>query len=110
MAETPRWRNRIVGHGEEDPTQLLAHPENWRIHPRYQQAVLEGVLDDVGWVQSVIVNRTTGHLIDGHLRVMLAMRREEGSIPVDYVVLGLYQRHRHPGYSPVEASAKYAEV
>lgn len=26
------WRNRIVGYGEEAPDQLLASPQNWRIH------------------------------------------------------------------------------
>lgn len=27
-----RWRNRIVGHGEEAPDQLLANPMNFRVH------------------------------------------------------------------------------
>jgi hypothetical protein len=26
--QLPRWRNRIVGHGEEHPEQLLANPKN----------------------------------------------------------------------------------
>jgi hypothetical protein len=85
---TPRsWQNRIVGHGEEAPDQLLANPKNWRIHPGIQQAGLEAVLDRVGWVQSVVVNRRTGFLVDGHLRVTLAMRRSEPVIPVVYVDL-----------------------
>jgi DNA modification methylase len=54
--QLPKWRNRIVGHGEEDPTQLLANPKNWRIHPKAQQDALVGVLNEVGWVQDVIVN------------------------------------------------------
>jgi hypothetical protein len=62
------WRSRIVGHGEEAPDQLLANPANWRIHPKPQQDALAGVLDQIGWVQDVIVNRATGHVIDGHLR------------------------------------------
>lgn len=82
-----KWKNRIVGHGEEAPDQLLANPNNWRIHPGFQQEALAAVLDEVGWVQEVIVNRTTGHLIDGHLRVQLAMRRDESMIPVKYVEL-----------------------
>jgi hypothetical protein len=81
------FRSRIVGHGEEAPDQLLANPANWRIHPRAQQEALKGVLDQVGWVQSVIVNRTTGHLVDGHLRVTLAMREDAKTIPVSYVEL-----------------------
>lgn len=81
------WRNRIVGQGEEQPDQLLANPGNWRIHPQAQQSALKGVLDEVGWVQQVIVNRTTGHLVDGHLRVTLAMRDNQPRIPVVYVEL-----------------------
>jgi site-specific DNA-methyltransferase (adenine-specific) len=34
-----------------------------------------------------MVNRTTGHLVDGHLRVLLAMRRGVPSMPVVYVEL-----------------------
>ena len=81
------WRNRIVGTGDEAPDQLLANPRNWRIHPKAQQGALASVLDDVGWVGQVLVNRQTGHLVDGHLRVELALRREEPSVPVTYVDL-----------------------
>lgn len=82
-----KWRSRIVGHGEEAPDQLLANPMNWRTHPGFQQNALSAVLDDVGIVQNIIVNRRTGHLVDGHLRVMLAMRSEQAMIPVVYVDL-----------------------
>lgn len=81
------WRNRIVGQGEEDPEQLLINPGNWRIHPRVQQDALTGVLNDVGWVQNILVNRQTGHVVDGHLRVSLALRNHVPSVPVVYVDL-----------------------
>ena len=81
------WRNRIVGYGEEPPESFLANPSNWRIHPRSQRDALAGVLAEVGWVQDVVVNRQTGHLIDGHLRVDMAMERNEPSVPVVYVDL-----------------------
>lgn len=74
-------------HGEEQADQLLANPRNWRVHPSAQQKALAGALDQVGWVQSVIVNRTTGHLVDGHLRVQLALSRGEETVPVAYVEL-----------------------
>lgn len=80
-----QWQSRIVGTGEEQPDQLLANPMNWRVHPKRQQDALGAVLDRVGWVQQVIVNRTTGHLVDGHLRVALALSRREERIPVVYV-------------------------
>ena len=81
------WQNRIVGHGEEAPDQLLANPANWRIHPKGQQDALAGVLNEVGWVQDIIVNRRSGHVVDGHLRVSLAISRNEKSVPVVYVDL-----------------------
>src|SRR5207249_8671297 len=83
------WRNRIVGHGAEAPDQLLANPANWRTHPKEQQVALAGSLSEVGWVQQVLVNRTTGHVVDGHLRVELAISRNEPSVPVTYVELSL---------------------
>lgn len=87
MAAVGPWANRIIGAGEEAPDQLLANPMNWRIHPRGQQEALERVLDDIGIIQDVIVNQQTGHLIDGHLRVELAMRRGQPTVPVTYVDL-----------------------
>lgn len=81
------WQSRIAGQGMEAPDQLLANPKNWRVHPKEQQDGLEAILDRVGWVQQVVVNRRTGHLVDGHLRVSLALRRQEPKIPVVYVDL-----------------------
>src|SRR5665647_157798 len=88
-AETKQapWANRIVCHGEEKPDKLLANPANWRRHGESQQRALSGVLGEVGLVQSVIVNRTTGHLVDGHLRVELALAAGQPQIPVVYVEL-----------------------
>jgi hypothetical protein len=82
-----QWENRIVGYGEEAPDQLLANPRNFRIHPKNQQDAVAGVLDEVGWVQSVIVNKRTGHLVDGHLRVSIALRDDAPTVPVVYVDL-----------------------
>ena len=89
-AVSPRaWRNRIVGEGYETPDQLLANPLNWRVHPLHQQQKLEGVLSGVGWIQRIIVNEATGHVIDGHARVGLAIARGEPRVPVLYVDLTL---------------------
>ncbi len=87
------WRNRIVGYSEEEPDQLLANPSNWRIHPAAQQNALSGVLKEVGLVQNVVANRTTGHLVDGHLRVMLAMRENQPTVPVTWVELSEEEEH-----------------
>lgn len=85
-ALTP-WRNRIIGQGEVAPGELVANPANWRLHPKAQQRALGGALTEVGWVAQCLVNVRTGHLVDGHLRVELAIERGEPSVPVTYVDL-----------------------
>jgi DNA modification methylase len=87
MSTVAPWADRITGSGTAVPADLLANPRNWRIHPQAQQKALAAVLDTVGWVQQVIVNTRTGHVVDGHLRVSLAISREEAGIPVLYVDL-----------------------
>jgi hypothetical protein len=81
------WRSRIAGHAEVDPSDLVPNPRNWRTHPAEQQAALSGALTEVGWVAEVLVNRTTGHVVDGHLRVELGVARHEPTVPVTYVEL-----------------------
>ena len=87
VATPEAWRSRIVGHGDVDPATLIANPRNWRTHPPEQRAALVAELDRVGFVQSVVVNRTTGLLVDGHLRVEVAVERRVPTIPVVYVEL-----------------------
>lgn len=79
--------NRIVGHGEEAVDQLLANPLNYRLHPDNQQHALAGSIDDIGFIRSVTVNRRTGRVVDGHLRVTLAARSGVATLPVEYVDL-----------------------
>jgi ParB-like chromosome segregation protein Spo0J len=80
-------QNRIVGSGEEPLDQIQFNPRNWRVHPLNQQNALKGVLEEVGWVQEVIINKRTGNLVDGHLRCQLAAREGAKTIPVKYVDL-----------------------
>src|ERR1700682_3148149 len=81
------WRSRIVGYGEESPDRLLAHPFNFRIHTEAQQKATDGVLREIGIVQNVLVNRTTGHMLDGHLRTAMAIREGQPKIPVTFLNL-----------------------
>lgn len=87
MSNPRNFRNRIVGHEEVAPDQLLAHPDNWRIHSAIQQRATEQAMNHIGWIDDVTVNRTTGRVIDGHMRVAIAMRRSEGTVPVKFVQL-----------------------
>lgn len=81
------YKNRIIGSGEEQLDQIMFNPRNWRVHPLRQQNALKGVLEEIGWVQQVIINKRTGNLIDGHLRCQLAAREGNETIPVVYVDL-----------------------
>jgi hypothetical protein len=85
---TPRrWRNRVVAFTEIDPEQLLANPKNWRIHPTTQRAALASMIDEVGFVDPVIVQAGTDLVIDGHLRTALAISEGQPTIPIQYVDL-----------------------
>ena len=78
-----QWRDRWVRRAVEDPAQLLANELNWRGHPRYQQMAMEGVLQTLGWLDSVKVNINTGRVFNGHMRCELAISAGE-LVPVDY--------------------------
>lgn len=86
MSATP-WQNSITHYGEEAPDQLLAHPLNPKFHPKAQQDALAGAIGELGWLAPVIVNSVTGHVIDGHARIGLAISRHEATVPVAYVSL-----------------------
>lgn len=86
-APSTAWRNRIVGHDDVAPAELVPNPRNWRSHPQEQQRALAGALAEIGWVAEVLVNRTTGNVVDGHLRIELAVARDEPTVPVTYVEL-----------------------
>lgn len=80
-----RWANRIVGHGDEPLSNILLNPWNWRIHPKLQKDALRGAIEERGFLRSVTINRTSGHLIDGHLRVLLADEQGQETIPAEYI-------------------------
>lgn len=85
-------KSRITGEAEVEATSLKDHPLNWRQHPANQRAALEGALDEIGWIQRVIVNQRTGHILDGHLRVQAARNASE-TVPVIYVDLSEEEEH-----------------
>jgi hypothetical protein len=93
------WKDLILESTTAAPESLLANPLNARIHPREQQDIVAGLLDAAGgWVRRVLVNRRSSPswpagergvetVLDGHLRVGLAISRGEASVPVDVVDL-----------------------
>lgn len=80
------WRNRIVGNGVVAVDTLMAHPQNARIHPKNQRDALKGAIDDIGFIRSVTVTKD-GVVVDGHLRVALALSEGQTTIPVEIVDL-----------------------
>ena len=93
-ARSAVWRNRIVGHGEVNPLEIVAHPKNYKSHPDHQAGALKAAIEDVGFVRSVTVNKRTGTLIDGHLRVGMAIKAKQSKIAVEYVDLSEAEEKR----------------
>jgi DNA modification methylase len=86
MKSSP-WKNSIVGHAEVAPGELVANDRNFREHPRAQKAALAGAIEEIGFLRSLTVNQRSGCIIDGHLRLELALEKGEATIPVEYVDL-----------------------
>lgn len=92
------WGNRIVRSAMVPAGQFLANPRNWRIHPTFQQDQMVVMLQRVGFVAPVMVNLRTSEewgeernvetMVDGHLRVELALSRGEDTlVPTSFVDL-----------------------
>ena len=71
------YQSRIVNHTKESPSKILANPHNHRLHPDNQSDAVGASLQELGFVKSVVVNKTTGRLLDGHLRLTKAMLAEQ---------------------------------
>lgn len=81
------WENRIVEQREMAVSELQENPHNWRLHPASQEGALADLLSQVGVVQGVVFNRRTGRLVDGHLRVKMAVKAKRETLPVTVVDL-----------------------
>ena len=79
------WENRICGHADVAPETLKMHADNWRVHNDTQRRVLEAMLEKVGFVKSITVSQRTNTILDGHLRVSLAIANNAPTVPVEYV-------------------------
>lgn len=74
------WRNRVVGFIEKPANQFTANAYNFRRHPNNQRDAFRGVLSEIGFAGAVLENRTTGNLIDGHLRIEEALSVDENQL------------------------------
>jgi len=80
---TSNWQDRFVKRVYEDPAQLLPHELNYKVHPRYQQAAMEGALDELGWLDEVKADINSGRVFNGHMRCEIAITKGE-RVPVSY--------------------------
>lgn len=107
--EPSRWVSKIVGHEKVPASQLLANPFNHRKHPEKQRKVVAASIEELGFVKSVLVNRTTGRIIDGHERVMQALGvGDETLVDVEYVELS--EEDEKKALLILDASSELAEV
>jgi len=74
-------RDRIVEFTRIKASELTPHPQNWRKHPKAQQAAMSGILKEVGYVDALMVRQHEGgyQIIDGHLR---AETTPDATVPV----------------------------
>jgi DNA modification methylase len=85
--EVRPWADKIKSLSWEDPKSLLANPDNWRVHPNDQREKLRGVIDEIGFIDPVLQNDVTGHLINGHARTEEALERGMDQIAVIHIDL-----------------------
>jgi len=82
-----QWKIRIKRTADVDPRTIAAHPLNHRIHSEYQKRAMTGAFQQLGWTEYLIINEVTGRLLNGHMRVALAIRDKQKTVPVAYVEL-----------------------
>jgi len=79
------WQNLIAHRADVDPLELLPQEHNFRIHAQNQRQVTTASLDELGHVGDIIVNIRTGKIVNGHLRVELAIAEDQRTVPVTYI-------------------------
>lgn len=88
------WEDRIVRSERVPLDTLLFNPANWRVHPRDQQEAIAASLESLGWLRRILVNTTTGNMIDGHQRVLEADKAGQATVPVDFVTLTIEEEEQ----------------
>ena len=105
------WRNRIVESGELPANQFLPHELNARRHPNYQREALRGSLNEIGWVEPVVISKRSGKLLDGHARIEEALSKDENS-PVPFVAVDVTEEEEQlilATLDPIAALAVYEQ-
>lgn len=106
------WRSRIVGHEAVDPEQLTGNPLNHRTHPQAQRDVVKDSIREVGFIKSVVVNKTTGFIVDGHERVWQALdaKQTDPAVTIDVEYVELSPEEEAYALAVLDRSTEMAEV
>jgi DNA modification methylase len=81
------FRDRIREFTRVPASTLRPSPRNWRTHPAEQRTALRAVLEEVGYVDALLVRPLpdgTLEIVDGHLR-----QEESGDMPVPVLICDL---------------------
>ena len=70
----------------DDPSQLQSHPGNWRRHPDRQTKALITSIKENGWAGALLFNKTTGNLVDGHLRKKISLKELKHLCPIPVLI------------------------
>lgn len=81
------WKSRVLGHERVAPDAIKPHPQNWRLHSAEQRAAFRSIMGAVGFVGSIVANKRTGFILDGHLRHEEAVAGNEPLVDVLWVDL-----------------------
>ena len=114
-----KWRAKIIGQELVDPRDLIGNPKNHRRHPQRQRDVVRDSISELGFIKSILVNKTTGFIIDGHERAHSALNEidrlersgEDAShvlVSVEYVELT--EAEEAKALAILDASTDLAEV
>ena len=78
-------RDRIVDLRRVKASELLGNKRNWREHPQAQRDALQGILDEIGYIDALVARETDEglELLDGHLRKDLTPDMEVPVLVVD---------------------------
>lgn len=77
-----------------NPKDLKENPYQFRLHPDRQRTAVVASIQEFGLVDGPLVNKRTGNLIDGHLRVEEAIKEGRETMPVKVVDLSEEQERR----------------
>lgn len=103
------YKNRIVGHGEKPASQFVAHPLNAWSHSDEQRKANKASLEQLGWIEEVTENKTTGYLLDGHDRVFHALA-EGDDTPVPYKIVELSVEEEKLAMAVINQTAKMVDA